>query len=141
MNRRAALILAALATSAAAGRAVAGGEDEAPAAATVELQPVGLPVLSEGRIRNYVFVHVRLHLAPGKDQTQARNRSAHIRDAIVRAAHRVPFTLPDTWLLLSEPRIRAAAEAAARVHLGEGFVVRAEVTSQTPRRRTSMLGT
>src|SRR5260221_119629 len=59
----------------------------------VDLAQTGLPVIQDGRLGNYVFVHVRLNLAPGSNPVQLRTREPFFRDALVRAAHRTPFVI------------------------------------------------
>ncbi|GAD59300.1 hypothetical protein [Brevundimonas abyssalis] len=61
-------VLAVSATAAAA----APSSDAPPAAATLNLVPLGLPVVSDGRLRNYVFVNLRLHLASGQTAEAVR---------------------------------------------------------------------
>lgn len=126
-----------LAASTGAASAAPSG-DAAPTAATLNLVPLGLPVISEGRLRNYVFVSLRLHLAPGKTSEMARPYDPFIRDALVKAAHRVDFSVAGDWTRLNERALAAATLAAARVTAGEGMVASVEVATQAPRRRTGM---
>lgn len=126
-----------LAVSATAAAGAPSG-DAPPAAATLNLVPLGLPVITEGRLRNYVFVNLRLHLAPGRTAEQARSHDPFIRDALVKAAHRVDFSDAGDWTRLNERALAAAALAAARVTAGEGVVASVEVVNQAPRRRTGM---
>ncbi|MBU1326316.1 MAG: hypothetical protein KJ676_13880 [Alphaproteobacteria bacterium] len=113
----------------------AGGEEEE---ASVSIAGVGLPVIADGRLRNYVFVTLRLHLARGANAAVIRNKDAFFRDALVRAAHRTPFTVADDWTRL-DPRTLAAAlmQASTRI-AGARQVARVEIVSQSPRRRTGV---
>jgi hypothetical protein len=122
-----------------AGPAVAGGKEEA--AATVNVAGVGLPVIADGRIRNYVFVSLRLHLGRGADAAAIRNKEAFFRDALVRAAHRTPFTIADDWTRLNAQGIAAALMQAAPRIAGARAVSRVEIVAQSPRRRTGVRGT
>ncbi|HAV49111.1 MAG TPA: hypothetical protein DCX75_02435 [Brevundimonas sp.] len=120
-----------------AGPALAGG-DEKPAAAVVNLQGVGLPVISGGRIRNYVFVSIRLHLSASAVMETVRAKDAHFRDALVKAAHRTPFTLADDWSQLDTAALSRSLMASATRIAGQGKVARLEVLHQAPRRRTGI---
>lgn len=102
---------------------------------TVNIDNLGLPVISEGRLRNYVFVQIRLILAPGQDQAALRAKTPYLRDALVKAAHRTPFTRPGDWSSLDAGRMAAALRRSATALVGRGVVANVEVTSQTPRRR------
>jgi hypothetical protein len=120
-----------------AGPALAGG-DEPAAAAVVNLQGVGLPVIAGGRVRNYVFVSLRLHLSRSASMEAVRAKDAHFRDALVKAAHRTPFTLADDWSRLDAAALSRSLMAAATRIAGQGKVARVEVLHQAPRRRTGI---
>lgn len=120
-----------------AGPALASG-DEKPAAAVVNLQGVGLPVIAGGRIRNYVFVSLRLHLSASATMETVRAKDAHFRDALVKAAHRTPFTVADDWSQLDATALSRSLMASATRIAGQGKVSRVEVLHQAPRRRTGI---
>jgi len=120
-----------------AGPALASG-DEKPAAAVVNLQGVGLPVIAGGRIRNYVFLSLRLHLSASAVMETVRAKDAHFRDALVKAAHRTPFTLADDWSQLDATALSRSLMASATRIAGQGKVSRVEVLHQAPRRRTGI---
>jgi hypothetical protein len=113
----------------------AGGEEES---ANVSIAGVGLPVISGGRVRNYVFVSLRLHLSRGADAAAIRNKDAFFRDALVRAAHRTPFTLADDWTRLDSRAMSASLLQSATRIAGARQVARVEIVSQSPRRRTGV---
>lgn len=137
MDRRHLLSAAALVGFAAATSARASSEkSEAPAeAATVNITGVALPVLIDGRIRNYVFVGLKLHLAPGKLAEEVRVKEAYYRDALVRTAHRTSLAVADDWNRLSEAGITGAIMGIAGVVSGPGVVARCEIVTQAPRRQ------
>lgn len=116
-------------------------ESEVPKEAlAVNLTGVGLPVITDGRVRNYVFVTVRVTLGPKATIEAVRAKDANFRDALVRASHRVPFTVPGNWTRLNENAINAAVMAIAGAVCEPGAVVKSEVLMQTPRRQTGMRG-
>lgn len=135
----------ALATTAAAlaatspALASSGGKSEAePGALNVNIAGVGLPVISNGRIRNYVFVTVKVHLGAGQTLEGMRAKDPFIRDALVRTAHRVSLAMPNDFTRMNENAINAAVMAIANVVVGHGGVTASEVLMQTPRRRTGV---
>ena len=138
MIRRRFLLAAALVASS-ASKAMA-APSAAPSAAVVNLPSVGLPVIESGRVRNYVFVQARLHLASGRNPDALRPKIPYFRDALVRAAHRTSFARTDTWLTLNDQAMAAALMRAAPAIAGAGTVARVEIVTQTPRRRTGMRG-
>jgi len=126
-----------LAVSATAAAAAPSG-DAPPVAPTLNLVPLGLPVIADGRLRNYVFVNLTLHLADGQTAEAVRPHDPFIRDALVKAAHRVDFSAAGDWNRLNERVLIAATMAAARVIAGDGVITSVEVANQSPRRRTGM---
>ena len=61
----------------------------------VDLQPVGMPIVVNGELVNYVFVKLRLDLAPWADPLTYRPKEPFFRDALVLAAFRHPFVRAD----------------------------------------------
>ena len=128
-----------LATSVAlaAGPAAAGDADR-PTGAILNMSGVGLPVIAGGRLRNYVFVSLRLHLGGSATPESMRLKEPFLRDALVRAGHRTPFVVADDWTRLDAAALSASLMRAAATIAGRGAVARVEVVSQAPRRRTGV---
>lgn len=138
MDRRT-LIAGSLALAGAAQPAAASGPTGGQAAApALNISGVGLPVIEGGRIRNYVFVSLRLHLGAGKTPEQMRPKEAYFRDALVKAAHRTPFLVPGDWTQIDGAALQRSLVAASTQIAGRGAVARVEIISQTPRRRTGV---
>lgn len=138
--RRRDLIAAGTAAALAASASAAAASETPPAAEGLALNiaGVGLPVIVGGRIRNYVFVTVRLYLGGGQTPELMRAKDPFFRDALVRTGHRAPFVLPGDWTRLNETAINAAIMAMAPIIAGDGAVLRSEVLLQTARRRTGV---
>ncbi|MFC3070130.1 hypothetical protein [Phenylobacterium soli] len=132
MFRRALIAVAALGLATASP---AHAEGPKPVGQYVDLQPVGLPVVVKGQLVNYVFVYVRVNLTASADVSQVRTKEPFFRDALVRLAHRTPFTRPDDYNRIDERRVAAAMTQAAAAITGPGIVASAAVTSQAPQHR------
>lgn len=136
MNRRKLFAFAAVTAAGAASPALAsgggGGQAEAPA---LNIAGVGLPVIDGGRLRNYVFVSLRLHLGAGKTPQDMRDKEPFLRDALVRAAHRTPFTQAGSWTQLNPQALSASLIQSANAIAGRGSVARVEIITQSPRRQ------
>lgn len=126
------------ASAAPAARAAAKKEDAKPVGQYVDLSPTALPVIENGRLRNYVFVAVRVVLTPKADPVRLKAKEPYFRDALVRAAHRTPFTVPGDLTRLDEAKLKAALMHDAAALAGPGLIKAVEVNSQTPRRRTGL---
>lgn len=138
MDRRSLLAAGTVALAGAAAAPVVASDKPAAGAAALGIAGVGLPVIADGRLRNYVFVSLRLHLGAGKTVEQMRAKEPFFRDALVKAAHRTPFTVPGDWTRLDERRIQAALVAAGNAISGRGSIARVEIIAQNPRRRSGM---
>lgn len=137
MNRRA-LILA-VAGAALSGSALASPSAETPAQpASFNLTGVGLPIIVGGRVRNYIFVVLKLHLGQGHALDAVRAKEPYLRDALVRAGHRTPFVLADDWNQVDPEALSASLIRSADALIGKGAIARVEVVSQAARRRTTV---
>lgn len=139
MDRRTLIAAGTVALAGALARAAAASGNTPAAPPSLSIAGLGLPVIEGGRLRNYVFVSLRLELGAGKTMEQIKPKEAFFRDALVRAAHRSPFTVPGDWTRLDERALSAALVSAANNISGRGSVARVDVLSQSPRRRTGML--
>lgn len=131
---RRALIAAALVLTL-AGTAQAAGKEPVQVGQYVDLQPVGLPVVVRGQLLNYVFVYVRLNLAANTDVAHLRDKEPYFRDALVRLAHRTPFTVLTDYNRIDEARLTAALMREASAIAGPDEIRSVVVSSQAPQHR------
>ncbi len=101
-----------------------GGEgaapDEAEVARSVELGGLVFPVFDENRkLKNYLFVSARMLAGAGKDVWKYREQQHFIRDAIVRASHKVSFNTKGDYKKLDEKLAAAECLKAANEVIGE----------------------
>jgi len=139
MHRRALIAAAPLALYAAAARASGakeeGGDEKTPVGQYVDLSPVALPIVVDGRLVNYVFAYVRINLTLRANSVKLREKEPFFRDALVRAAHRTPFTKPGDYSVVDEARLSAVMMREAAAITGPGMVKSVVVTSQSPKKR------
>lgn len=139
MRRRDLLSAAAVLPAAAVASTAAAGETpRSSGGATVNISGVGLPVIAEGRLRNYVFVSMRLHLGGAATVESMRGKEAYLRDALVRAGHRTPFIVPNDWTRIDTDLMSASLMRSAAAIVGRGSISRVEIISQAPRWRTGL---
>ena len=122
------------------GPARAAKEAAKPAEAYVDFQTIGLPAVVHGRLVNYIFVQLRLHVAPGVDASKIQQGEPVIRDALVHAAARAPLNPPEDGVRLDDGRLRSEVMGFARARFGPGKVVSVGIQSETPQRRTGVPG-
>jgi hypothetical protein len=101
----------------------------------VDLQPIGLPIVADRTLVNYVFVYIRINLTDGANAAKLREKEPYFRDALVRAGHRNPFTVPANLDKIDTARLTATLTRDAVAIAGPGQIRSVVVTSQAPRRR------
>lgn len=138
MHRRALLTAAPVLLAAGAARAAAPKEKKDPVGQYVDISPVALPVVVDDRLINYVFTHCRLNLKASADATKLRAKEPYFRDALVRAAHRTPFTNPKDYTRLDEARLKAVVLAEATRIAGAPVITGVTITAQTPKQRSNL---
>ena len=130
MIRRPLILLVALSLLAGAAQAA---EKPKAVGQYVDLQPVALPIVVDGRLVNYVFVYVRVNLKASADVTKVRDKEPMFRDALVRDGHRTPFVLPSDWQKVDEARLIAAMTRDTNA-IAPGAVASVALISQTPQK-------
>ncbi len=136
--RRRALIAASITVPGLAAASTARAGDAPSPATSLSMAGVGVPIIVDGRVRNYVFVSLRLHLGGSTTPESLRPKEAYLRDALVRAAHRTPFVVADDWTRVDVAALSASLMRSAASIAGRGAVARVEVVSQSPRLRTGL---
>ena len=106
-----------------------GGETDPGAARSMDAPYLAVPVVRNGLLVNYLFVSVRIEIAPGVDLWQTRERAQFLRDALVRSAHANALATADDPNLLDQARAIAVFRAAAVQVLGARSVGRVTIIS------------
>jgi hypothetical protein len=99
-------------------------EEEGPSttARSMDAPYLAVPVVREGRLVNYLFVSLRIEIAPGVDLWRTRERAHFLRDALVRASHSTDLADPENNNALNEALALQVYRAAAVQALGERAV-------------------
>jgi hypothetical protein len=135
LRRRLIYLLPLLLSAAAPARAGEGEPASKQVGQYVDLQPVALPIIVDGKLANYVFVSVRLNLASGSDTSRWRAKEPFLRDALVRAAHDTPFTVPNDLQKIDATKLAAAMMRISAQICGPNVVRSVTVVSQVSSRR------
>ena len=127
-------LLIAAAALAVAGPALAGEAKEGKKedGQYILLAPVALPIVGKGRLVNYVFVTVRVILTPSANAPKLREKEPYYRDALVRAGHRTPFTMPNDYNRVDEAKLKAQLYRDAVAIAGPGNIAFVQIDSQQP---------
>ncbi|MGE0047281.1 MAG: hypothetical protein AB7J28_13950 [Hyphomonadaceae bacterium] len=114
----AALIASTMLAGLSAANAQPAANAEAESARTMDAPYIAVPVVRQGRLVNYLFVSVRVDIAPGVDLWRTRERAHFLRDALVRAAHQGQLAHATRDDQLNQPAAIAAFRTAAQSALG-----------------------
>lgn len=133
-----ALTLMSLATSALAAGAPAKKPEGESIGQYVDLVPLALPVVANGQVKNYIFLRVRVNLTKGADAPKMRDKEPYLRDALIRAGYRTPFTRTDSYLKVDEAKLSASLAKDANMILGPGKVASVKVMTQDPQRMSGI---
>lgn len=83
---------------------------------------LAVPVVRDGVLVNYLFVSIRIEIAPSVDLWRTRERAHFLRDALVRASHAHDLASAEDTNILNEARAIQVYRAAAIQALGERAV-------------------
>lgn len=111
------------------------GEEGQALDPTYKLGSMTIPIIANGRIVNYVFVAMTLKLKEGADAAALKDQEPMLRDAIVRAAYKTPFTRADSWKEVDGPRLTGFVLSQCAVLMGKGKVASVEIVKQIPRQQ------
>lgn len=139
--KKLALVLVALLLASPAQSAEKKKEKEEGASAVglyVDLAPVALPIVADGKLVNYAFTYVRINLNKGVDAAKLKAKEPYFRDALVRLSARTPFTGKKDYLTVDEAKVIAALYPEAVRIAGPGAVKNVVIQSQTPKKHMGL---
>ena len=112
------------------------GEGEAPAPdPIVKMLPFAAPIVEDGKLVNYIFLNLSLKMADGVPVTVMTGQEPILRDAVIRAAYRMPFNKADSYNEVDAGRLKAVVLREAATLLGKGKIVSVEITKQIARKQ------
>ena len=136
MIRRSLLLAFVVLTAApalAAEPAKTGTGKDGPAGQYVDVSPVAIPILADGRLVNYVFVTFRVQLTAMADASKWRAKEPYFRDALARIGNRGSFADPKDYAAVDAPKLTAAFQREAVAIAGKdvkGVAITAQVAKQ-----------
>jgi hypothetical protein len=103
-------------------KAKAEDEGATTSARSMDAPYLAVPVVRDGQLVNYLFVSLRIEIAPQVDLWRTRERAHFLRDALVRASHANDLVDAHDNNALNEPLALRVYRAAAIQALGERAV-------------------
>ena len=102
--------------------------------ARLDLSGLGLPILRDGKVVNFVFVRARVDLTPGLTPAQIEAREPFIRAGLVRAAYRNPMNASNDLMALDRKRFEAVLLQEAKAAFGASRVRSVLLRDQKPQK-------
>jgi len=123
-----------------AAKSPEGELNEKEVARSLDLYGLVFPVFTEtGKLKNYIFVDAKMLVADRRDPSKYREQAHFIRDAVLRAAHRVSFNKKGDYTKLDEELASRECLKAANDVLGDPGAIATmkfmQIASQTDQPR------
>lgn len=109
----------------------------AETARSMEAAYIAVPVVRQGILVNYLFVTLRVDIAPGVDLWRTREKAHFLRDALVRVAHSTSLADPSRDDQLNTQLAQATFRRAAEQTLGANAVRDLTILSAFSSRRST----
>lgn len=103
----------------------------------VDVSPVAIPILADGRLVNYVFVTMRVQLVGAANAAKWRAKEPYFRDALARIANRDSFASRSDYASVDGPRLAAAFQREA-ISIAGKDVKGVVLMAQTPKQRLGL---
>jgi hypothetical protein len=110
-------------------------ETKTPPEAMIQLSPVAVPIVRDGRVINYVFVSIKVQLKPQADAMKLREKEPYFRDVLVRGANRVALGDPKDPNRVDEAKVKAVLLQGAAGFMDVGMIKDIQFMFQAPKRR------
>ncbi len=105
-----------------------------PAGSNLYLSTVGVPIISNGRLMNYILVRLSLTLRPGTDVSHLTEKEPYFREALVRLAYRTRLNPTDSLNRVDPALISAKMLPICQSIAGPNVVTAVEIKYQEPQK-------
>jgi len=112
--------------------ALAAPPPKAPTGSALYLAMVGVPILSGGRLVNYVLVRLTLVLTPGTDVSRLTEKEPYFREALVRLGYHIRLNPPTTFNRVDDALVAAKMLPLCQAIAGPGVVTGIQIKYQAP---------
>lgn len=96
----------------------------------LDVSGIGLPILRNGQVVNFVFVRARILLNPGLPRPEVDAREPFIREALIRSAYRTPLNAPNDFMAVDPKVFEAVLLREAKTVLGAKIARSAHLRDQ-----------
>lgn len=108
---------------------------KATAESFIDITPIPVPIIADGRLVNYVLLHVRLNLSSSADISKLRDKEPLLRDALVRSVHRSPLTDKADFYRIDEALLKQSIARDVAPVIGARNIASVQVTKQQSTKR------
>lgn len=112
-----------------------GGSAPSEADLRLDLSGIGLPVMRDGRVVNFVFIRARIQMNPGLTKADIEAKEPFIREGVVRSAYRTPMNSGSDYMAVDPKKFEAVLMREAKAALGADKVKSVELRDQKAQKR------
>ncbi|EGF90467.1 hypothetical protein ABI_34890 [Asticcacaulis biprosthecium C19] len=127
-------VLIALPAGLFASTAHASGGSKTAAEPSVRLASVGIPVIRDRQVVNYLFLSIRINLSMTAPEGKLRELEPMFRDTVIRVSHKISFGQADRHDKLDEPRFKSVMMGEFTKIAGAGNIKSIDILSQSPKK-------
>ncbi|ESQ89714.1 hypothetical protein ABAC460_12680 [Asticcacaulis sp. AC460] len=104
---------------------------------SVRLASVGIPVMRDRQVVNYLFLSIRINLSMTAPEGKLRELEPVFRDTVIRVSHRISFGQTERHDLLDEARFKSVMMPEFVKIAGPGNIKSIDILSQSPKKHLS----
>jgi hypothetical protein len=104
----------------------------APAGSNLHLSTVGVPIISGGRLVNYILVRLSLTLRPGTDVSRMSEKEPYFREALVRLGYHTHLNPANSMNKVDPALVSAKMLPLCQAIAGPGVVTGVDIKYQEP---------
>jgi hypothetical protein len=101
----------------------------------VRISQVGIPVVVNNRVVNYVFVNIKIMLSPKGDMVKLQEKEPYFRDMVIKAAHKHDFMLDGRQDTLDEVKLNKVLSPQFSQLAGKGTIKTIVIITQAPKKK------
>jgi hypothetical protein len=112
-----------------------GGGEKTAVDPNVRITQLGVPVIANGKVVNYIFMNIKIVLTPKADSVKLQEKEPFFRDALIRTAHRSALLVTGRTDQIDVAKFKNVMIPEFTKITGAGMIKDIEIISQMPKIR------
>lgn len=110
-----------------------GGGEKTAVDPNVRLTQLGVPVVVNGKVVNFIFMNIKILLTPKADSVLLQQKEPFFRDALIRTAHKSDLLVAGRTDQIDVQKFKKVMIPVFSKIAGAGMISDIEIISQTPK--------